>query len=333
MESNPLVEALHLALPVLLQIQIGTKIDYENVSQLTDLLTFVSRYRVNDQCIMNIVNALTLHGTDLSVEQAQSVVWSLSTTFLPVYNSKCNKLLENAINVLKRNVDELDFIAVNTALKKMTDKYITDPEKFVKFYDETFYNKCADYVVMKDLGFENAVFIQRELNKLSFVNVKLLKYMLREGEKYSSLIIDGKPISLVTLVTAMSQANYKPDNWEKIQSLIVQSSLVKKNKRVELPLIKFSLELLSLGIECPQLWDRIFNDSYLKIVLMKEKNYRLLRTLELYQHIKVMTDYDLDGRIDEKYLIEAKSLMLSLVEQPMQQYLGGCFSSSSVLIQ
>lgn len=73
MDSNPLVDALHLALPILLQIQIGTKMDNENKSQLTDLLIFVSRFRVSDQCTMNIVNALTMHGHDLSFEQATKV--------------------------------------------------------------------------------------------------------------------------------------------------------------------------------------------------------------------------------------------------------------------
>ncbi len=321
-KQNALVDALKLALPMLLQIQIGTKIDYENVNQLTELLAFVSRYRVSDQCIMNIVNALTLHGNDLNLEQARSIIWSLSSTKIRIYNSKCEKLLDNAIKATKRDFEQEEFSTMNTTLEKMIEKYMWDPKEYEKFYDEALYNKCADFVVIKDLGFENATYLQRQMNKLGFVNIKMLKYMLREIEKYPGLILEGKTVSLVSLVTALSQANYKPDNWSKIQTLILQSNLLANTKRLTLPWVRLATELLSLGVECPPIWNIIFSKEFLDVEMTRHKSHRLLRILELYQHIKVMTNYNVDHRISEKYLNDAKKLMLSIVECPMQQYVG-----------
>lgn len=165
LEPNPLVDALLMALPVLLQIQIGTKIDYENVQELTELLRFIGRNRVNDQCTMNIVNALTLQGEELKVEQARNIIWSLCSVKLPEHLNY-DKLLNNAINVMKRHFAEEEFTTINTTLEKMVRKYLTDSTKFNKFYDEEMYNSCADFIVTNDLGFEKATFIQSVLNKV-----------------------------------------------------------------------------------------------------------------------------------------------------------------------
>lgn len=325
MEPNPLVDALLMALPALLQIQIGTKIDYDNVAQLCELLAFVSRNRVSDQCTMNIVNALTMHGVDLNVEQSRRIIWSLSSTSAQIYNPSCEKLLDNAIKAMKRDFEKEDFPTICTTLEKMIGKYLYDQNEFQKFYDETLFNKFADLVVMNDLGFANATFLQRELNKLGFVNIKLLKYMLSEGEKYTQLIVDCKPISLLALVTALSQANYKPENWDKMKSLILQNNLLTNVKRLTIPWSKLSTELLTLGIECPTIWDTVFSNEFLRVNLARDRSPRLLRMLELYQHLKVMTNYNVDSRLDEKYLIEAKQLVLKRASHPMQQHMGKHF--------
>lgn len=326
MKPNPLVDALKLALPLVLQIQIGTKMDYENVAQLVELLMFVSRYRVSDQCIMNIVNGLTLHGEELSLNQAHSILWSLSSTSNQIYKPGCDKLLTNSIKVMKRDFDKEEYSTVCTTLEKMVHKYLYDPSAYEKFYDEALYNKCADFIVLNDLGFEKATFIQNSLNKLGFVNIKLLKYMLKEAEKYPGLVTDGKPISVLSLVSALSHANFKSENWTKIESLIIKSDLLTSNKRLTLPWIKFSIELLTLGIECPKIWDTIFSNKYLDMNLSgQDRSVRLLRLLELYQFIKVMTSYDIDNKIDKKYLIKAKDMMFTRGDHPMQQCLGKFF--------
>lgn len=71
------MEAIKLSLPMLLQIQLATKMDHENTRQLTELLMFTSKYRVSKQCIMSIISALTMHGDRLTTSEARSIIRSL----------------------------------------------------------------------------------------------------------------------------------------------------------------------------------------------------------------------------------------------------------------
>lgn len=327
MESSPLVDALLMALPTLLQIQISTQIDHENTAQLVELLRFVSYRKVSEACIMNICSALILCSENLSPEQAKDVIWSLSSFHLHVPKAHSDKLLEDAIRAIcQANIDEENIATFGKALlKRMTNKYLTDPLEFEAFYSETFFKHCADSVVKNDLGFDNAVSIQSWLNNVNFVHLKLLKYMLQEIEKYPRLIVDCMPYVFVAFVSALSNANFKPVNWDKIKTLILRSDMLRKEKRTDLPWVKLSEELLSLGIECPWIWDRIFNDQFLKQQLRPNvRNKRLLRFLDLYQAV-ALTDYNVEGRIDQKYLNQAKDLKHSIVQCPMQQYIGKSF--------
>lgn len=168
-EPTPLIEAFKIALPMLLQIQLGTKMDHENVSQLTDLLLFVTRNAVSEQCIMNIVSALTLHGEELSHDEARSIVWSLSD--LKQFNSNHEKLLENCLNVLSKSLHNLSFEFIELTLSKLIDKYV---QRFPFFYNEQFYSKCANYIVDNNVGFMNGIYVQKKFNKI-VINFKLLK--------------------------------------------------------------------------------------------------------------------------------------------------------------
>lgn len=144
--------------------------------------------------------------------------------------------------------------------------------------------------------------------------------MIREAVKYPELIIKSKTISLLSFVTALSQANYKPDNWNEIRPLILQSDLLTINKRNMLPWAKLSIELLSLGIECPSIWNNIFNNEFLSTHLSQHRSKRLLRIFELYQHVKVLSDYTVN--MDEMYVNEANKLISSKVNHPLKEYVG-----------
>lgn len=144
--------------------------------------------------------------------------------------------------------------------------------------------------------------------------------MLRETEKYPDLILKCKPPNMLAFVTALSQANYKPENWNEIGPLFLQSNLLTINQRNSLPWAKLSIELLSLGIECPSIWDKIFNDEFLRTHLQKDRTSRLLRIFELYQHIKVFTNHNV--KLNNGYLNEANKLIGAKVNHPLKEYIG-----------
>lgn len=117
--STPLVDALRIALPMLLQIQLATKLDRDNAAQLCDLLQFATRNPLSEQACTSIVVALTLHGTELSLDQARSVVWSLADLAQP-FGDPHERLLHNCLDVLCDSLLRLPFDMVETTLTKMT---------------------------------------------------------------------------------------------------------------------------------------------------------------------------------------------------------------------
>lgn len=161
MEPAPLVDAFKIALPMLLQIQIGTKMDHEDVAQLVELLLFVAHNRVSDQCVMNIVSALTMHGDNLSSSEAKSIIWSLAE--LKTITSNHEKLLVNCFLVLEQSLDELQFKDVELILEKIIEKYSMH---YMAFYSETFYQRCVDFCVKHNVNFMDAIYVQRKLNKI-----------------------------------------------------------------------------------------------------------------------------------------------------------------------
>ncbi|XP_037034884.1 uncharacterized protein LOC119073484 [Bradysia coprophila] len=329
MESNRLVDSLQMLLPELVQLQVSKNIDHLNVTQLTELLNYISHHRLSEQCTVNILNALILHHQNLNGEQAKTIVWSLSSPILSIPMAYRDALLESSIREFVKNINQFDFGTVLITLAKMINRYLDDTIEYEKFYNEGLYYECTDFVVTNDLGFEKATFLQRRLNRLGFVNIELLEYMLNEMEKNAKLVINCKTTSLITLVTTLSQANYKPKNWNNVRPLILERLSLVNDNRSNLPWVKVSIELLSLGIECPSIWDKVFSNEFLKLDLKRDRRKRLLRILELYQHVKVFTDYNVDKRINMKYLTEAKQELFSIMEHPMQQYLELAFGGPS----
>lgn len=164
------MEALKLSLPMLLQIQLGTKMDHENTGQLTELLAFTSKYRVSEQCIMNIISALTMHGDRLTITEARSIIRSLCDLRSSPY-IHYEKLLKNCINIICNNIDKLTYNEMETILTNLTDKYL---QKCYRFYDERLWNLCADYVIDRNENFLNSIYLQRKFAKIVSKNRYLI---------------------------------------------------------------------------------------------------------------------------------------------------------------
>ena len=161
METTPLVEALMLALPMFLQINIG-QIDHENVSELVDLLTFVAHSNVSQKTVTNIVSALTLHGENLTVREARAIIWAICD--LNRYFTNCEKLLNNAMNVLEKQIDDLPFEQLETTIEKLSNKFVNT--KNPMFYDEILFTEITDSIVRKKPKLDMAFYYLRKLNKI-----------------------------------------------------------------------------------------------------------------------------------------------------------------------
>lgn len=160
-DASPLVDALKMSLPMLFQIQVPIKMDHENIPQLAELLQFVSRNRISDKIGMNIITALTMHGENLSPDEARSIIWSIcdSKKFLPAHE----KLLRNSLTVFKNNLTHYTFDHLDSTLSKLIDKFM---QKNSAFYDDEFFSKCVEYVIGRDVGFIKGIYVLKKFNKI-----------------------------------------------------------------------------------------------------------------------------------------------------------------------
>lgn len=163
-QSTPLVDAFRIALPMLMQIQLGAKMDHENTAQLTDLLQFAACNPMSEQCTMNIVSALTMHGTELSVDEARSIVWSLCD--MPKFDERYEKLMANCMELLCDSIDTQSFANLETTLSKMITRNMPQSTRSDAFFHEEFFGRCAKHVIGKDLGLQCAIYTQRKFNKI-----------------------------------------------------------------------------------------------------------------------------------------------------------------------
>ncbi|KFB53434.1 AGAP002598-PA-like protein [Anopheles sinensis] len=299
LDRTPLVEALQIALPMLLQVQIGYKLDHENVQQLVDLLEFVSLHRVNDRTVMNIVSSLTLHGTNLSPEQAINTLKALASfhTFQPQYS----KLLQNVFVVLEHQIDQLPFKMLDYVLKKVLDKNL---EHFPMFYHEPFLKRCAQYVIDKDIGLLNALYVLKKLNKISFLHIPLLDYIAAHANNISLVPTSG----IITIVAGFSNANYKPPNWEMVKQEIARNTTI---THPSIPWIRYNLELLSLDIFNEQLIKHWLDPKSLESSMARNVLVDYLQLCELGQTLKLLYADKYQGPYPAKHFVD-KSVTLTL---------------------
>lgn len=158
-EPSPLAEALKIALPMVFEIHLPMKMDYDNLSQLADCLFFASRNNLREDSVERIVNALMAH-REFDAKTAKSVVWSVCDMDS---NEMFRPLIKRAIDSLIVHLDELSFNDMETTLTKLIGRY---SRKSTYFYDETFFDMCANYVIDKDLGFKQSIYILRKFGRI-----------------------------------------------------------------------------------------------------------------------------------------------------------------------
>lgn len=322
MDRSPLVEALQLALPMLLQIQISYKMDHENVQQLVDLIGFASQHRISDRCIMNIVSALTLHGTSMTGSQAADVLKAL-TNFSALEPAHL-KLLDNVFRTLIAKMDDINFKTLDFMMKKIVEKNL---DKYPMFYNDAYLKRCAQFVVDHDMGIMNALYLQKKLNKITYLNIPLLDYIGSHAENLSIVPNSG----IIAIVAAFSNADYRPHNWEFIKSEIAKHSTITNPL---IPWIRYNLELLSLGI-----FNKSVLQHYLDPVLLEKSMNRntvvdYLQLLELFQTLQLLFP-EYDGPLpDKRYIQKGTVLLLQNNELPLQKPLEFIFGGEgSVLSQ
>lgn len=165
-DSNPIVEALTIALPMVFESNLKHKMDQENINHLAQLLKYATQNRVSDSCISRIMEAISCHNQSLEGRPAMQVVVSMLRMSKndPLFVKTAQQAMTEIASSLKHySYDEISYL-----LEKLAEKC----SKHREFYNEEFVDKCASHVIENDLGFHNAVWTLRRISKIVSVLVK-----------------------------------------------------------------------------------------------------------------------------------------------------------------
>lgn len=158
-KPTPLVEALQIALPIVYDIQLPTKLDQYNLFSLSEHLHYVSKKKISQQSVMIIINCLMKVRT-FNAKSSISIMWSLCDM---EPNALFEPLLNKAIKSLLIAGHSIPYTNLETVVSKMVSKFSA---KNLFYFNEAFFDLCANVIINQDLGFENAVHMLKKFLKV-----------------------------------------------------------------------------------------------------------------------------------------------------------------------
>lgn len=158
--TTPLIDALKIAMPIVFEIQLNTKMDKNNIAHVADSLYYAVREGLGNKAIETIVAAAMLSTREFDVKTAVSFIWSICDLPADVYYEP---IVTKSLNVLISKIDEMNYNDMETTLTKLINRYNA---KTPFYYNEEFFNCCCNYVMDKNLGIEIALYISRKLLKI-----------------------------------------------------------------------------------------------------------------------------------------------------------------------
>nr|CAD7394949.1 unnamed protein product [Timema cristinae] len=135
---------------------------------------------------------------------------------------------------------------------------------------------------MKSSSLTDALRIALPLVFEGHVSMDLLDYLCERVVENGTLLENCRPATLISLISALAIANYKPENWGCIKDSLLKNPLL-QDEKLELPWIKISVNLALLDCFFNPLLERVFQENFLKTFLDRKNN--------LLDHLQLLTLY------------------------------------------
>ncbi|XP_022913028.2 uncharacterized protein [Onthophagus taurus] len=280
-EKTPLSEAFLLALPMAFELMVPLKLDRTNTKLLADCLQFTSRNNVSNQCVEII--ALALLRLKLNPRISLSVIWSVCDLQPASYTEPLlKKLLKNIMfNLGEYNYDELE-----STLTKLTNRF---SNRNPYYYNQEFYDFCANYIIDNDTGFEQGTHFLRKVLKTNYFNPNIFEYVLKSCRENSDLLKLGDPLHVYTLICTAALTDYESENVDYLKKILMgfNHKYFLKNFPERENLLRYATSLCILGNYSRVVLEKIFNPVYLDKIYQKRFVHDVENIILLSQLIKL----------------------------------------------
>lgn len=268
----PLIKSICIALPKVFQQRAQFELD-EHSHNLINALRFSCS--INDmKTKLYIIDILYKHEQNIQPKDMKYIFYTLST--LDKFTSVSLKLLNKMKNKIKTNYQSLNFVDIKQLLNIVSAKVANGK---MEFYSEEMVDALCSAVLNHNYTIREYTLTLKYLNRMRHGNILLLDHLSSIISKDKDILKQCSVTSMDHFVKSLIIADYKPPNWESIQTLIVD--FIKNNDYFLNTLTAITFRLLSLGCYCPELVEKVFimyKTNYLKVV----NQYTLLHVLKLY---------------------------------------------------
>ncbi|XP_023222206.1 uncharacterized protein LOC111623743 [Centruroides sculpturatus] len=217
-QKTPLVEALLIALPLVLQSQLELQIDPENVSEMINCLKTLTKKKINNSSIEKLTSMLLQKVNMLSTRDAYLIFTCLANT-----QYRCNEtneeLLYKSLDILGQNIEELSERAISTVLNLMKDYKL-----FNKYLIESLVTKAINE--QWDLWKLSSLLYLCSKNE--FIPLELLDFVASMIKMHPKEVELDQRISILTLLEPFALVGY--ESPEIVQCCKIISSCEEKLK-------------------------------------------------------------------------------------------------------
>ncbi|XP_044747477.1 uncharacterized protein LOC123308749 [Coccinella septempunctata] len=273
-EGVPLAEALRMALPIVFDIQLPIKMEHENIHSLREYLQFASQQKLSNKSVELILSKLLSCRDKYDAKVARSILWSLSD-IQP--RSNFEPLLKKNFEILIKGAHDISFNDLDVTLKKLANSYIKYDYPF--FRNKAFCDSVTNYVMDKNLGFKESIYVIRKLAQMSVTNKAFIDYV---SNKITENFENGenKFYYYYVLLKYLAKTDYRPKNWDSIIDKIKNMEIAEQENE---DLLGVAVVLAYHQIFHENMISRIFNQDISSNSQRKTVN----SYLTLYHSIKL----------------------------------------------
>lgn len=159
-ESTPLVDALQIALPLVFEIHLPTKLNTSNPSQMVDCLNYAIDKRLSQETIKILRENLENYPGAFDGETARKIISNLC--FLP-RNAIYQNLLTKASTDLVVDIDNVSIVNMEICLNRLAHKYTN---RYPFYYQEVLFDTCANYIIDHNIDCSRAFKVLRNMARV-----------------------------------------------------------------------------------------------------------------------------------------------------------------------
>ncbi|XP_072744729.1 uncharacterized protein [Anoplolepis gracilipes] len=284
MDSTPLRDALLIALPLVFEAQLPTKLDSDDIVLLTSSLRFASENNINNLIIQDaILKSLWKYENNIDVRTAWSIFHSLCyMSHLPPI---AFEILSKVQMILIANAKQLNIQEIIKTFEKIVHISTKNKEYGSKFYNEALVDACVSSALSSNINFTSGIHLLKLLNNLNYAYIPFLEYLAAKCFERPNLLKDASYFKVSIFLEGFINADYKPVFWDTIRDAILANEV--ENKSFRKSMIRFALYLTALDCYSPNLLKKVFSEN-IKTANETMKNIYARELLLLYQSVKTL---------------------------------------------